>query len=96
MRFSAFIFACSLTTACTSNDLSSPEHARTWANTASALGVYSNVYEVVATADGEHEFADPACPAVEDDAGGVQALQVPATQGKPLLGEENGGQKGQQ
>jgi hypothetical protein len=39
----------------------------TWANTASALGVYFQVFEPLAIADGQRSFADPECPVVEDD-----------------------------
>jgi len=43
------------------------EDVSTWANTASAAGVYSHVYEPLAIADGQQSFADPECPVVEDD-----------------------------
>jgi hypothetical protein len=43
------------------------EDVSTWANTASAVGVYFHVYEVLAIADGQQSFADPECPVVEDD-----------------------------
>lgn len=43
------------------------EEARTWATTSSAPSVYWNVYELVAVAQGERTFGDPACPVTTDD-----------------------------
>ena len=50
-----------------SNDLSDPTHVRTWANAASAVGVYAHAYQPIAVADGAETFADPACPTTSDD-----------------------------
>jgi hypothetical protein len=47
--------------------LADPDNVRTWANAASAYAVYGNVYQVFAVADGEQQYPDPACPALEDD-----------------------------
>lgn len=46
---------------------SEADEARTWATASSAPSVYWNVYELVAVAQGERMFADPACPVVVDD-----------------------------
>jgi hypothetical protein len=43
------------------------EDAATWANTGSALGVYTHLHVPVAFAVGEHMFVDPACPTTSDD-----------------------------
>ncbi len=43
------------------------DDVRVWANASSALGVYSNVYQVLAVADGHETFADAQCPVVADD-----------------------------
>ncbi len=40
---------------------------RVWATAASAVGVYSNVYQVLAVADGHETFDDAQCPVVTDD-----------------------------
>lgn len=40
---------------------------RTWANAASALGVFANLYEPLAAADFRVTFDDPTCPSIEDD-----------------------------
>jgi hypothetical protein len=40
---------------------------QTWANSASALGVYANVYQELSVADGNETYADPSCPTVTDD-----------------------------
>jgi hypothetical protein len=42
-------------------------HVQAWANSASAVGVYSNVFQVLAVADGHGAFADARCPAISDD-----------------------------
>ena len=42
-------------------------HVQAWANSASAVGVYSNVFQVLAVADGHGAFADAHCPAIGDD-----------------------------
>lgn len=50
-----------------SKELDNPEHVRTWANAASAVGIYAHAYQPVAFADGQITFADPACPTTDDD-----------------------------
>jgi hypothetical protein len=50
-----------------SNELDNSEHVRTWANAASAVGIYAHAYQPVAFADGQVTFADPACPTTDDD-----------------------------
>jgi hypothetical protein len=54
-------------TAKTDSSLKLPDNVRTWANGASALGVYANIYQLIAVADGQQTFADAGCPVVEDD-----------------------------
>jgi hypothetical protein len=49
------------------NSLDREENVRVWATTASALAIYSNVYDPLAFADGEKTFDDPACPVTSDD-----------------------------
>src|SRR5262245_54399069 len=44
-----------------------PEHAATWANTGSALGVYTHLHIPVAFAVGQHTFTDADCPTTSDD-----------------------------
>jgi hypothetical protein len=44
-----------------------PKHVQSWANSASAVGVYSNVFQVLAVADGHGTFADASCPVIDDD-----------------------------
>jgi MYXO-CTERM domain-containing protein len=55
--------------ACANDDtnLEVEEHVRTWANAASAVGVYANVYEPLAIADGERILDDPSCPVITED-----------------------------
>ncbi len=43
------------------------EDVGVWATSASAVGVYSNVYEVFAFVDGQAGFTDSACPETNDD-----------------------------
>ncbi len=43
------------------------DDVRAWANSSSAVGVYSNFYEAIAVADGAQTYADPECPVIEDD-----------------------------
>jgi hypothetical protein len=43
------------------------KNVQTWANSASALGVYANVYQELSVADGNETYADPSCPTVADD-----------------------------
>jgi hypothetical protein len=54
-------------TATNTSSLTDPDNVRAWANAASAYAVYGNVYQVFAVADGEQDFPDPACPAIDDD-----------------------------
>ncbi len=54
-------------TATNTSSLADPDNVRTWSNAASAYAIYGNVYQVFAVADGEQEFPDPVCPALEDD-----------------------------
>ncbi len=62
------IALCVVASACGENsNLDDVEHVRTWANTASALGVYATVYEPLAIADGERMVADARCPEITDD-----------------------------
>jgi hypothetical protein len=49
------------------NPFRDTEDVAVWANTASAVAVYSRAYEPIAFADGEETFDDPACPATADD-----------------------------
>ena len=43
------------------------EETARWANAASAVGAWTRVHDPVAIALGEHSYADPECPVVEDD-----------------------------
>ncbi|HTL33401.1 MAG TPA: hypothetical protein VL326_09760 [Kofleriaceae bacterium] len=53
---------------CTDGDpLSEDKHVAGWANSSSALGVFSIGYEPLGFADGEFHFDDPACPVTSDD-----------------------------
>lgn len=52
---------------CDSSSLADEEHVRTWANSASAVGVYAHVHDPIAFADGNLVFEDPACPETSDD-----------------------------
>ena len=52
---------------CGGTPFDDPAHVATWANAASAVGVYAHAYEPLAFADGEVAFSDPACPATSDD-----------------------------
>jgi hypothetical protein len=54
-------------TGCVDNDLTSEEHVRTWANTASAVGSFTRIYEPNAYADGEFVFDDTDCPTVTEE-----------------------------
>ena len=54
-------------TATKGSSLADQDNVRTWANGASAYAVYGEAYEPFAVADGEHTYADPACPVVKDD-----------------------------
>jgi MYXO-CTERM domain-containing protein len=47
--------------------LTEDEHVAGWANSASALGVFSIGYEPLGFADGQHQFQDAACPVTADD-----------------------------
>jgi len=47
--------------------LSNEDDLRVWANAVSALGVFTNIYQLVAVADGEDTFADADCPTTTDD-----------------------------
>lgn len=69
MRAAVFlVIASAVAAGCSSGtDLGNPEHARDWANSASALAVFVPAHEPLAVADGEMTFADPACPTVDDD-----------------------------
>ena len=52
----------------TRDSLTIAANVRTWANAASAVGVYVDVYQLFAVADGHDEgFSDPNCPSSEDD-----------------------------
>jgi hypothetical protein len=53
--------------ACQGDPLESADDVAGWANTASALAVYTHGYEPLAFADGEISFDDPTCPATTDD-----------------------------
>lgn len=55
-------------------DLSNPEHVSTWANSASALGVYTLAYEPIALADGEFRYDDPLCPVTSDSGTRVEII----------------------
>jgi uncharacterized protein (TIGR03382 family) len=52
---------------CHADPLSPDENIAGWANTASALGVFTTGYEPLAFAVGDAQFADPSCPATADD-----------------------------
>src|SRR5215469_5964862 len=56
------------------NSLANLDAVRIWANGSSALGAYLNVYEPIATADGQEGFSDPACPVVSDDGTTLTAM----------------------
>ncbi|HEX6273331.1 MAG TPA: hypothetical protein VFZ53_09830 [Polyangiaceae bacterium] len=43
------------------------EDVKVWATSASAVAVYSHAYELLGVADGALGFADPTCPATNDD-----------------------------
>lgn len=47
--------------------LGDEDDLRAWANMVSALGVYLNVYQPFAVADGQDVFLDPTCPVTTDD-----------------------------
>ena len=55
-------------------DLHNPEHVSTWANSASALGVYTLAYEPIALADEEYRFDDPLCPVTSDSGTRVEII----------------------
>lgn len=69
----AFLLTLPCAVACSSDEeFSHPpfaklEDVRTWATAGSAVSVYSNVYEVLAVADGQQQYTDPACPVIDDD-----------------------------
>ncbi|HEY8427528.1 MAG TPA: hypothetical protein VIL20_04105 [Sandaracinaceae bacterium] len=67
MRYGHVALACALAGCAPTTDLSNVDETRAWANTASALGVYANLYDPIASADGRSPFADPECPVVADD-----------------------------
>jgi MYXO-CTERM domain-containing protein len=52
---------------CDSSSLANEDHVRTWANAASAVGVYAHVHDPIAFADANLVFEDPACPQTSDD-----------------------------
>jgi MYXO-CTERM domain-containing protein len=56
-----------LLAACNEPDRVEPEHAAIWANTGSALGVYTHLHTPVAFAVGEHTYVDATCPTTADD-----------------------------
>lgn len=68
-------------------NLEDAEHVRVWATGASALGLFTPVYEPVALADGEHTFPDPACPVITDD-GTTLAIagECTASDGRRFIG----------
>jgi hypothetical protein len=49
------------------SSLAAPANIRAWANSASAVAVYANIYQPLAVADGTQSFPDPSCPVTEDD-----------------------------
>jgi hypothetical protein len=51
----------------TSHAFDKLEDVRVWATAGSAVGVYANVYQLIAVADGHETFPDARCPAVSDD-----------------------------
>jgi hypothetical protein len=53
-------------TACQS-DRVEPQDVATWANTGSALGVYTHLHTPVGFTLGEASFVDPTCPMTDDD-----------------------------
>jgi hypothetical protein len=57
---------------CGSDSLEDPEIVQVWATNGSAVAVYSNVRDPISFADGEHSFADPACPVTTDDGSTVR------------------------
>ena len=52
---------------CQQDPLFSEDHIAGWANSASALGVFTHGYEPLAIAEGEIAFEDPGCPMTSDD-----------------------------
>ena len=52
---------------CHVDPLSPDENIAGWANTASAVGVFTTGYEPLAFAERQLAFADPACPSTADD-----------------------------
>ncbi len=53
--------------ACNGSAFDDPDHAGTWANAASAVGVFAECYVPLAFADGRAPFSDPSCPVTHDD-----------------------------
>ncbi len=73
--------------ACANSDLEDAEQVKTWVTTGSAVSVWSNTHDVIAFADGEGPFADPACPATSDDGTTVTiAGGCTDTDGEPWVG----------
>lgn len=67
MIFFRALLLISFLASCQQDPLSSEDHIAGWANSASALGVFTHGYEPLAYADGELTFEDPYCPATGDD-----------------------------
>ncbi len=61
------LFLALVLAACNSDELDDVDHVRTWANTASAVAVWSHAHGPIAFADGEGPFRDPMCPTTADD-----------------------------
>lgn len=53
--------------ACHEPDSVDPEDAAVWANTGSALGIYTHLHTPVGFTLGEASFVDPSCPMTDDD-----------------------------
>lgn len=66
-HFSTLFIGLGLVGCSDATSLDDIDHVRTWANSASAVGVYTHIYEPIALADGERDFDDAACPMVSDD-----------------------------
>ncbi len=52
---------------CGCRSVESADDVRTWANAGSAVAVYTYGHGPISLADGQSEFADPACPVTDDD-----------------------------
>jgi hypothetical protein len=66
-RLALLTTALALTACHEPSDSLDAEDVATWANTGSALGVYTHLHTPIAFAVGQSPFVDPACPTTTDD-----------------------------